>query len=75
MTITCFIRYEIDSFKKNQFTAYAENWARIIPRLGGYLLGYFVPYEGSNYEVWGGSPSPVWRRMRPTACAGTVAPA
>ncbi len=53
MTITCFIRYEIDPFKKDQFTAYAENWARIIPRLGGHLLGYFVPHEGSNYEAWG----------------------
>ena len=39
MTITCFIRYEIDLFKKDQFTAYAEYWARIIPRLGGRLLG------------------------------------
>jgi hypothetical protein len=53
MTITCFIRYEIEPFQKNQFTAYAENWARIIPRLGGHLLGYFVPHEGSNYEAWG----------------------
>ena len=39
MTITCFIRYEIDPSKKDQFTAYAENWARIMPRLGGRLLG------------------------------------
>ena len=53
MTITCFIRYEIEPFKKDQFTAYAENGARIFPRLGGHLLGYFVPHEGSNYEAWG----------------------
>lgn len=53
MTITCFIRYEIDPHKKDQFTTYAENWARIIPRLGGHLLGYFAPHEGSNYEAWG----------------------
>lgn len=53
MTITCFIRYEIDPFKRDQFTAYAEHWARIIPRLGGHLLGYFVPHEGRNYEAWG----------------------
>ena len=53
MPITCFIRYEIDPFQKSQFTTYAENWARIIPRLGGHLLGYFVPHEGSNYEAWG----------------------
>ena len=53
MTITCFIRYEIDTFQRNQFAAYANNWARIIPRLGGHLLGYFAPHEGSNYEAWG----------------------
>jgi hypothetical protein len=53
MTITCFIRYEIDPFKKDFFKTYADHWARIIPRLGGHLLGYFVPHEGSNYEAWG----------------------
>ena len=53
ITITCFIRYEIDPFQRNQFAAYANNWARIIPRLGGHLLGYFAPHEGSNYEAWG----------------------
>jgi hypothetical protein len=53
MTITCFIRYEIDPFQKDQFTVYVNNWARIIPRLGGHLLGYFLPHEGSNYEAWG----------------------
>ncbi len=53
MSITCFIRYEIDPFKKDQFTAYSQNWARIIPRLGGHLVGYFVPHEGSNDEAWG----------------------
>jgi hypothetical protein len=51
MTIICFIRYEIASFQKDQFTSYANDWARIIPRLGGHLLGYFVPHEGSNYEA------------------------
>ena len=55
MPITCFIRYEINPFQKSQFTIYAESWARIIPRLGGHLLGYFVPHEGSNYEAWGWS--------------------
>lgn len=53
MTLTCFIRYEIDPFKKDLFKAYADNWARIIPRLGGHLLGYFLPHEGSNVEAWG----------------------
>jgi NIPSNAP len=53
MTITCFIRYEIDPFKKDLFAMYADNWSRIIPRCGGHLIGYFLPHEGSNYEAWG----------------------
>ena len=53
MTIACFIRYEIDPFKREPFAAYAEAWGRIIPRCGGHLLGYFLPHEGSNFEAWG----------------------
>jgi hypothetical protein len=51
--ITCFIRYEIDPFQRDAFRTYSENWGRIIPRLGGRLLGYFLPHEGTNYEAWG----------------------
>ncbi|RYF19632.1 MAG: NIPSNAP family protein [Comamonadaceae bacterium] len=53
MTITCFIRYELDPFQIDAFRTYAENWGRIIPRCGGHLLGYFLPSEGTNYEAWG----------------------
>jgi hypothetical protein len=53
MRITCFIRYQIDPFQKDAFKKYAENWGRIIPRCGGHLLGYFLPYEGTNDVAWG----------------------
>ena len=53
MTITCFIRYQIDPFQRDAFRLYAERWGRIIPRCGGHLIGYFVPHEGSNDEAWG----------------------
>jgi NIPSNAP len=53
MRITCFIRYQIDPFQKDAFKAYAENWGRIIPRCGGHLIGYFLPYEGTNDVAWG----------------------
>lgn len=53
MTVTVFIRYEIDPFQKAAFQQYAENWGRIIPRCGGHLIGYFLPSEGTNYEAWG----------------------
>ncbi len=53
MTITCLIRYEIDPFQREEFRRYAEAWGRIIPRCGGRLLGYFLPYEGTNNIGWG----------------------
>lgn len=53
MAIACFIRYEIDPFKRAQFAQYATAWGEIIPRCGGELLGYFLPHEGRNFEAWG----------------------
>jgi len=53
MTITCFIRYEIDPFQRDAFRKYAENWGGIIPRCGGDLVGYFLPHEGTNNIAWG----------------------
>ena len=53
MAITCFIRYQIDPFQRDAFKRYAEAWARIIPRCGGDLIGYFLPHEGSNDIAWG----------------------
>jgi hypothetical protein len=51
--IACFIRYQIDPFQRDAFKNYAENWGRIIPRCGGHLIGYFLPYEGTNDIAWG----------------------
>ncbi len=53
MTIACVIRYQIDPFQRDVFTQYADNWASIIPRCGGHLVGYFLPYEGTNDVAWG----------------------
>jgi len=53
MTVTCFIRYQIDPFQRDAFKRYAEAWGRIIPRCGGRLIGYFLPHEGSNDVAWG----------------------
>jgi hypothetical protein len=51
--VVCFIRYQIDPFERAAFAAYAAAWGRIIPRLGGSLLGYFLPHEGTNDVAWG----------------------
>ncbi|MCF6369868.1 NIPSNAP family protein [Rhizobium halophilum] len=51
--ITCFIRYEIDPFRKDGFAEYARNWAEAIPRCGADLFGYFTPHEGSATTAYG----------------------
>jgi hypothetical protein len=53
MSVTCFIRYQIDPFQRAAFKEYATHWLRIIPRCGGQLLGYFLPHEGTNDIAWG----------------------
>ena len=53
MTIACFIRYEIDPGQVDAFQAYGAAWGPIVQRLGGELLGYFLPYEGTNNVVRG----------------------
>jgi len=51
MTVVCHIRYEIDPFQQAKFEQYAKAWLTLIPACGGRLIGYFVPYEGTNYEA------------------------
>ena len=48
MAVVCCIRYVIDPYKRDDFEAYAQAWLTIIPALGGDLLGYFLPHEGTN---------------------------
>jgi len=48
MKLTCFIEYKIDPYKLSEFKIYAANWGEIIPACGGDLVGYFLPYEGTN---------------------------
>jgi hypothetical protein len=48
MTITVFIRYQLDSFKREAFETYAKRWSDIIPKCGGDLVGYWMPHEGTN---------------------------
>jgi NIPSNAP protein len=53
MTVTCFIRYQINPSQREEFFAYATAWGHIIPRCGGQLIGYFLPHEGTNDIAWG----------------------
>ena len=53
MTITAFIRYQIDPFKRAAFEAYARRWLSLIPKCGGDLVGYWMPHEGTNNIAYG----------------------
>jgi hypothetical protein len=53
MTITVFIRYQLDPFRRAEFETYAQRWLEIIPRCGGRLDGYWVPHEGTNNIAYG----------------------
>jgi hypothetical protein len=53
MTITVFIRYQIDPFQHAAFERYVQGWLRIIPACGGKLEGYWMPHEGTNNVAFG----------------------
>ena len=53
MTLTVFIRYQIDPFQRDAFEAYARRWLEIIPKCGGDLVGYWLPHEGTNNIAYG----------------------
>src|SRR5947207_1420115 len=45
MSLTVFIRYEIEPHRAEDFETYARRWLEIIPRCGGDLVGYWLPLE------------------------------
>jgi hypothetical protein len=53
MTITVFIRYQLDPYKRDDFEAYARNWLKIIPKCGGDVVGYWLPHEGTDNIAYG----------------------
>ena len=84
MTITCFIRYEIDPFRRDAFAEYGRQLGQVIPRLGGDLIGYFAPHEGSlttgyaayhidslaEYEAYRGGSPPMQQGARRSSLRG-----
>ena len=53
MTITVFIRYQLDPFKRDRFEHYARRWLTIIPKCGGQVVGYWMPHEGTDNIAYG----------------------
>ncbi len=50
--IACLIRYQIDPLKREAFKQHAERLIEAVPRCGGHLVGFFLPYEGTNDVAW-----------------------
>ncbi len=53
MTVTVFIRYQLDPYKRDAFENYARRWLDIIPKCGGEVVGYWMPHEGTNTVAYG----------------------
>jgi hypothetical protein len=53
MTVTVFIEYQLDPFKRPAFERYARRWLQIIPACGGDVIGYWMPHEGTNDIAYG----------------------
>ena len=53
MTITVFIRYQLDPFQRDAFEDYARRWLTIIPKCGGNVVGYWMPHEGTDHIAYG----------------------
>ena len=53
MTITEFIHYQLDPYKRGGFEAYARSWLDIIPKCGGNVVGYWMPHEGTDNIAYG----------------------
>ena len=53
MTITVFIRYQLDPYKRDGFEGYARRWLAIIPKCGGKVVGYWMPHEGTDTIAYG----------------------
>lgn len=46
--VSCFIRYEIDSDKLEEFEHYGRLWITLVELFGGDHHGYLMPSEGAS---------------------------
>jgi len=51
--ITCFITYDLDPARLDDFERYAAKWERIVPECGASMVGCFLPHEGSLATAYG----------------------
>ena len=46
--ITCYLEYQIDPYKREEFRRYAEMWLPLVKKFGGTHHGYFLPKESAS---------------------------
>ena len=46
--IACYLQYQIDPYKREEFRKYAQMWLHLVPRFGGTHHGYFLPKETAS---------------------------
>jgi len=46
--ITCYLQYQIDPYKREEFRKYADTWLNLVPKFGGTHHGYFLPKESAS---------------------------
>lgn len=46
--ITCYIKYEIEPAKLNEFEEYARMWIPLVEKFGGTHHGYYLPHESPS---------------------------
>ena len=48
LMVTCFLTYQIDPHKVEDFEHYAKTWIDLVNKMGGDHHGYLLPYEGAS---------------------------
>lgn len=46
--ITCYLQYELDPDRIEDFETYARLWIPLVEKFGGEHHGYFLPHESAN---------------------------
>lgn len=46
--ITCYVRYELNPDKIDEFEEYARMWIPLLEKHGGKYHGYYLPHESAN---------------------------
>ena len=46
--IACYLQYQMDPYKREEFCKYAQMWLHLVPKFGGTHHGYLLPKESAS---------------------------